>query len=76
MKTIAVSDEAYGRLASWKEGRGDSFTKVILRVVPAKGQLDSVLAAADGLPKLGAKKAARLEQAVGEGHAPLGESWS
>ena len=76
MKTIAVSDEAYARLAAWKEHPGDSFTKVILRVVPAKGRFDAALEAAGALPKLGAKKAARLDQAIGEGRAPLSDSWS
>lgn len=37
MKTITLNDEAYERLKSWKSGESDSFSKVVLKVVPKKG---------------------------------------
>ena len=33
MKTITIDDDAYQLLSSLKQGKGDSFTKVILRHV-------------------------------------------
>lgn len=37
MKTITLNDEAYERLKSWKSGDLDSFSKVVMNVVPKKG---------------------------------------
>lgn len=37
MKTITLNDAAYDRLKSWKSGDSDSFSKVVLRVVPKRG---------------------------------------
>ena len=48
MKTIAVSEKAYTRLASWKTGRDDTFSAVIERLIPPKGTLDAALEAAEG----------------------------
>ena len=36
MKTITLTDEAYERLKAWKTG-GDSFSQVVLRMVPKRG---------------------------------------
>lgn len=35
MKTITLTDEAYARLKDWKSGAQDSFSNVVLRVVPS-----------------------------------------
>ncbi len=43
MKTISLTDEAYERLKDWKNKPGDSFSKVVLRVVPEKGTLGQML---------------------------------
>ncbi len=43
MKTITLDEEAYSRLKSWKRVPGDSFSKVVKRVVPQAGSLDSML---------------------------------
>jgi predicted CopG family antitoxin len=43
MKTITLDDEAYGRLKSWKRAPGDSFSKVVKRVVPEAGTLGTFL---------------------------------
>lgn len=43
MKTITLDDEAYSRLKSWKKSSGDSFSKVVRRVVPRAGTLAAML---------------------------------
>jgi predicted CopG family antitoxin len=42
MKTITLDDEAYQRLLSWKRSKGDSFSKVVKRVVPEAGSLGAL----------------------------------
>ena len=42
MKTITLDEEAYQRLKAWKSDTKDSFSKVVLRLVPPKGSLHSV----------------------------------
>lgn len=36
MYTISLTDEAYQRLQDWKESTTDSFSTVVLEVVPRK----------------------------------------
>lgn len=36
MNTISLTDEAYQRLQDWKEAHSDSFSTVVLTVVPRK----------------------------------------
>ena len=43
MKTITLDEEAYSRLKSWKRSPGDSFSKVVKRVVPLAGTLEAML---------------------------------
>jgi len=43
MKTITLDEKAYSRLKSWKRLPGHSFSKVVKRVVPQAGSLDSML---------------------------------
>jgi predicted CopG family antitoxin len=75
VKTIAVSEIAYERLAVWKKNRKDTFSKVIERMVPAKGTFDAVLEATVNLPDLSDKQADGLESAVNEGRKTLDDSW-
>lgn len=42
MKTITLDEEAYQRLKAWKSDTKDSFSKVVLRLVPPKGSLQGV----------------------------------
>ncbi|MCC5842121.1 MAG: hypothetical protein JJT96_18545 [Opitutales bacterium] len=42
MKTITLDEEAYRRLRSWKRGKGDSFSKVVKRIVPEAGTLGAL----------------------------------
>lgn len=42
MKTITLDDEAYLRLKVWKRAKGDSFSRVVKRVVPEAGTLGAM----------------------------------
>jgi predicted CopG family antitoxin len=75
MKTIAVSEKAYTRLASWKTGRDDTFSAVIERLIPPKGTLDAALEAAESLPVLPSKEFESLENMVNATRKRLRASW-
>jgi predicted CopG family antitoxin len=64
MKTITLTDEAYDRIAALKTSPKDSFSKVILRVVPKRGTGAQLLAAAAELPPLTDDQARVLEEVV------------
>ena len=66
MKTITLTDEAYQRLSTWKESAKDSFSKVVERVVPARGSLKSVKAAWEALPPLSEKQIEAMEKGLRE----------
>ncbi len=70
MKTIAVSEKAYTRLASWKTGRDDTFSAVIERLIPPKGTLAAALEAAASLPELPAREFESLEKAIKSAQPP------
>jgi len=78
MKTISLTDEAYSRLASWKTGQDDSFSKVIDRLVPKRGTLGAVLDAAGELPELSAHVLNRLEREARRSSAwkDQGDPWN
>lgn len=42
MKTITLDDEAYERLRGWKRMKGDSFSRVVKRIVPQAGTLGAM----------------------------------
>ena len=44
MKTISLTESAYHRLASWKDGR--TFSEVIERMIPPKGTIEAAFEAA------------------------------
>jgi predicted CopG family antitoxin len=75
MKTIAVSEKAYARLAAWKSGQQDTFSAVIERVVPPKGTIGAALDAAKSLPELPGREFASLEKAVSATRKKLPASW-
>jgi predicted CopG family antitoxin len=51
MKTITLSDAAYERLKAWKSG-GESFSQVVLRVVPKRGTFGDLNESFKALPAL------------------------
>lgn len=75
MKTIAVSEKAYTRLASWKTGREDTFSAVIERLIPPKGTLAAALEAAGSLPNLPPREFDSLEKTVNATRKKLRSSW-
>jgi predicted CopG family antitoxin len=62
MKTITLTDEAYTRLKEWKESPKDSFSRVVLKVVPEKGTLGQMLEDVGRLPPLSRKQAMVMEE--------------
>jgi predicted CopG family antitoxin len=75
MKTIAVSEKAYTRLVSWKNGERDTFSAVIERLIPPKGTLAAALEAAETLPSMPAAEFKSLEKAVNATRQRLRRSW-
>lgn len=43
VKTITLDEIAYERLKAWKNGRGESFSSVVKRVIPEPGSLGAFL---------------------------------
>lgn len=64
MKTITLTDEAYARLKDWKIDGNDSFSTVVLRVVPKRGTLADLLDSFHQLPVLTDQQAVIMEEAV------------
>lgn len=74
MKTISLTESAYNRLNSWKDGC--TFSEVVERMVPAKGTIASALAAAESLPDLPDKGFDALGKSVDATRAPLPPGWT
>ena len=70
MKTITLTPEAYQRLKDWKEPRGDSFSKVVLRLVPERGTLGEMVMEIGQLPRLTKDSAMVMEEAAQWGREP------
>lgn len=65
MKTITLTDEAYGRLADWKSSPKESFSAVVLKMVPKRGTLADLAKEMDRLPPLTENQAGILEDTIG-----------
>jgi predicted CopG family antitoxin len=72
MKTITLTDEAYQRLKDWKQAKGDSFSKVVLAVVPRRGTLEQMAEDVGQLPALSSEQARVMEEAARWGRDPDG----
>ncbi len=66
MKTITLTEDAYERIAALKTSPKDSFSSVILRVVPKRGTASQMLAAVAELPKLTAAQEKKLRAVIAE----------
>jgi predicted CopG family antitoxin len=64
MKTITLTDEAYERLKDWKENAKDSFSSVVLRIVPKRGTVADLLDSFKQLPPLTDEQAQAMEKAI------------
>ncbi len=74
MKTISLTEIAYQRLASWKDGR--TFSEVIERMIPPKGTIQAALDAADELPEMKDKDFDDLENALNSNRRSIPAVWS
>ena len=63
MKTITLSEEAYERLKAWKTGK-DSFSQVVLRLVPKRGTFGDLEDAFRSLPKLSAEHSGTMVESM------------
>ena len=72
MKTISLTDAAYERLKEWKNESNDSFSRVVLRVVPEKGTLGQMLEDVGNLPTLSPEQAQVMEESARYGRDPEG----
>jgi predicted CopG family antitoxin len=63
MKTITLSEAAYERLKAWKVG-GDSFSQVVLRVVPKRGTFGDLEDAFRALPTLSAQHSRTVVETI------------
>lgn len=64
MKTISLTDQAYERLAAWKDSPKDSFSTVVLKVVPKRGTLADLGTEIDKLPPLTDEQVGAMERAL------------
>jgi len=74
MKTISLSESAYQRLHSWKEGA--TFSEVIEKMIPPKGTLTAALKAASSLPELDEKGFQELEGLLKANRQELPPPWN
>lgn len=65
MKSMTLSEEAWQRLKSWKTDPSESFSKVVLKVVPKQGTAGDMDKAFDQLPKLTRRQAEAIEADAG-----------
>jgi predicted CopG family antitoxin len=70
MKEISLTDEAYDRLSAWRESPEESFSAIVLRVVPARNTLAEMLAGFRQLPPLTEKQARIMEETVAAANNP------
>lgn len=78
MKTITLTEEAYQRLLAWKQSPRDSFSSVVMTVVPKKGTLGQLIEDVKALPPLSARHSRVMEEAAEWGRKPGGvkDKWN
>ncbi len=64
MKTLTLTNEAYERLKEWKTATNDSFSAVVLRMVPQRGTLAEMVEGFRQLPPLSEQQAEVMAEAV------------
>jgi predicted CopG family antitoxin len=69
MKTISLTDDAYERLKSWKSPDWDSFSKVVLEVIPKRRTGADMEKAFQTLSPLTQEEANRVEEVMAWGNA-------
>jgi predicted CopG family antitoxin len=66
MKTITLSEAAYERLRAWKGG-GESFSQVVLRVVPKRGTFGDLNESFKALPGLSGEQSRVMLETMRDG---------
>lgn len=74
MKTISLSEAAYRRLLSWKDG--NTFSEVIEKMIPPKGTAQAALNAVKALPALSDQGFNELEKVINATRQSLNSSWN
>lgn len=74
MKTISLTESAYQRLVSWKEGQ--TFSEVIERMISPKGTIQAVIEAASQLPELSPEDYVDLEKVVNTTRQQIPSEWN
>ena len=69
MKTITLSEEAYERLKAWKIGE-DSFSQVVIRMVPKRGTFGDLEDAFLVLPVLSAEQSGTMLKSMASSGEP------
>jgi predicted CopG family antitoxin len=69
MKTITLSEAAYERLKAWKTGE-DSFSQVVLRLVPKRGTFGDLEDSFRALNRLSAEHSGRMVESTGSPGEP------
>jgi len=78
MRTITLSESAYDRLLSWKKSPKDSFSSVVIRLVPPKGTMQQMLGVVRQLLPLSSKQFKAMEDAAswGRNARDLRDKWT
>ena len=78
MKTISLTDETYERLKSWKSPEWDSFSKVVLEVIPKRGTAADMEKAFQSLKPLTDEEAKQIKEAMGWANSweNVSDTWS
>ena len=63
MKTITLNEAAYERLKTWKTGE-DSFSHVVLRMVPKRGTFGDLEDGFRALPKLSVEHFRTIDETI------------
>ncbi|MBE2232292.1 MAG: hypothetical protein IAE85_02255 [Anaerolinea sp.] len=66
MKTLTLTNEAYERLKDWKTATNDSFSAVVLRMVPKRGTLAEMIEDFQQLPPLTERQADMMAEIVAQ----------
>lgn len=75
MKTITLDEAAYERLKAWKKGSRESFSSVVMRVIPVTGTLGAFFSHVQATGSLDKENDALMEEAINERSAVKEDPW-
>jgi len=78
MKTITLTEEAYERLLSWKQSPKESFSKVVINMIPVRGTMGQMMEDLKHFPPLTPKQSRVMEDAATWGRKTSGlkDKWT